>query len=112
MTHDDQSLSPAETDHRTDLPEAVIETAVAEPLGEQLVVTHLDGRHRRHVRPSGEGRRHPGVVGEPVEGRQFAVGQRAQKVDDRLLVGPRVSHVGEGIRRHPVPSVPPYEIAR
>ncbi len=53
-----------------------------EAVAQLLEVVELGGRHLRQLRLVGHGGRQLGVLGEPLEGGQLTVGERAEQVDD------------------------------
>ena len=66
----------------------------AQVVVEQAEVADLGRRHRGQGRPARQRRRLPGVLGEPVEGRELAVREHAEQVH-RGAVG-RVTGPPEG----------------
>ena len=57
---------------------------LAEPADKDVVVVEFQGRHPRHMGPALKGRGHPGILSQPVEGAQFAVGEGSEQVDNGL----------------------------
>ena len=72
-----------------------IHPELGQPIGEPHVVGDLRRRHAGQRRPAGQGGRQPGVLGQPIEGGQFRVGEHAQQVDDGSAVDRGHGHLLE-----------------
>ncbi len=55
-------------------------------VAQHLVVVHLGRGHAGHVDPARQVRRHPRLVGQPVERRHLAVGQQREELSQPRML--------------------------
>jgi hypothetical protein len=63
-----------------------VHAELRQPIGESHVMRDLGCRHPGQRRAAAEGGGEPGVLGQPVEGGQFRVGEHPEQVDDGSTV--------------------------
>ena len=63
-----------------------VDATAFQGIAQQLVVAHLGGGHAGHRDPSAQVRRHPRLVGQPVERSHLAVGQHREQFVDAGMI--------------------------